>query len=262
MLEATSNSPYRDAIDKIEELVDKARDVQTIEPLCDDNAFAYIDRDGTLQLARMPTQPLRAIVDTFESFAAAFVRYENTDQSSIWVSDSQVVAILDESSVSRSDRITLRLEPHKAFAVLQSDQWKEQSDLIDTLRHDLVDAQISPEGFLANIRKLKFATKSESTGEYTNQSAAMGRSVEAAITGESDLPETVIVEFHPYPAMASDIDMNCSVTCTLFTDPSRGLLRLTAQPGEMRDAINGAKAAVVERLRYSLSDAVIFIGSP
>lgn len=223
-------------------------------------SLAIMQTDGSVSHVKKPIPARGHSVLDLESLCLAARRFglvEDGDkeaQASLWVSWGKVLLLCSDDGHCE-DRVTLPVVIHPAMNVLEStaSRWLEQKALIDLIRHDLAGCRIDPPSLLPAIRKLKFASVNEQTGEFSNTSAAMGKSVAAQVTGEADLPEIVAVEFHPFPGLPA-VNVNVTVFCTLFTDPLAGKLRLTPQPGQVDEAKRKALQELSSHLDNMLND--------
>lgn len=252
----------------LETLFEKQSDATRLVPLAiDDPRAKHFDKRGEPVAYPLPVPPRRHTVQTIESLAKTIAKYSaTTPTDSVWVSLGRAVAVLDDSETShRCDHVTLPVTPAPYFDVLAKcgKEWMTQKKLIDMLRHDLAGALIDPADTLSVLRNLRFEQNAEQTGNYTNTSAKMGKSVASQVTGEAALPEVVTVEFHPYPAIADEVDVAVIVFCTLFVDSDEAKLKLVPQPGQLEAAQTKATLA----LRSAVQDAVgvdipVFVGTP
>lgn len=210
-------------------------------------------------------------VGDLESFCVAIERYlPDSGECSVWVSLKQAVAVFGDKTDFRCDVVTLPVEPHFAFELLRVDKWRNQSEIVDLLRHDLASCEILPVETIDAVRSLKYGITEESTGKISHSSAVLGKSVTAQISGEFKIPEFVTVAFCPFPSVFDSISLNLSVACTLFTKPEAGALKLTPQPGEMerveRTAIEKLRRVISDELMTfkgrSLADVPVLMGTP
>ena len=227
-----------------------------------DERNAYFDQRGNVLVQPLPIPSRKHFVHTVESFSAAVQRY--SEAPTVWCVLTGVKCVLrDDDKGHRCDTLSLPITASECFAVLQEQNWTTQEKLIDTLRHSLAAASIDPENTLPLLRNLKFSTQTEQTGQFTNSTAKMGKSVASQVTGESDLPETVSVEFHPFPSLADEIDVSVVVFCTLFTNPSNGTLKLEPRQGELEKAKTNATSALRDTIAKAVGDSIpVFIGTP
>lgn len=226
-----------------------------------DERTAFYDQRGNVLAFPRPIPSRKHTVQTIESLAQAVTLYGTT--ASAWCSLTGVTVILnDAADVHRVDRVLLPITPSDCFAVLGRQEWCSQETLIDTLRHSLAAASIDPENTLPLLRNLKFSTQTEQTGAFTNSTSKMGKSVAAQVTGEGDLPETVSVEFHPFPSLADEIDVAVVVFCTLFTNPSTGRLKLEPRQGELEKAKTEATKALAATIKEEVGQVPVFVGTP
>lgn len=227
-----------------------------------DEREAFYDQRGAVLVQPLPVPPRKHTVHTIESFAAAVSRYAKN--ATVWCVLDKVTCVLnDVDDVHRCDVVSLPVTPSDCFAVLARQGWVDQETLIDTLRHSLAAATIDPETTLPLLRNLKFSTQTEQSGAFTNSTAKMGKSVASQVTGEGDLPDTVSVEFHPFPSLADEIDVAVVVFCTLFTNPAKGLLKLEPRQGELEKAKTVATRALRDTIATAVgSGASVFVGTP
>lgn len=249
-----------DAISKIADMQHAATRLSKLD--ISDERTAFYDQRGDVLGVPRPVPARKHTVLTVESFAAAVGRYGK--EATAWCVLNGVVCVLSDSDdAHRCDTVRLPITPSDCFAVLERQGWVKQATLVDTLRHSLAAAAIDPENTLPLLRNLKFATQTEQTGEFTNSTAKMGKSVASQVTGESDLPDTVSVEFHPFPSLADEIDVAVVVFCTLFTNPADGLLKLEPRQGELEKARTNATRALRDTIAKAVDGkADVFVGTP
>lgn len=222
------------------------------------------DRKGTVLTVDLPIPARRHRVTDLESLVAAVEDMAEGLRPSIWVSEDQIVAVLDDGPNShRLDVVSMSLELSPFFATLRAAKTLDQKQMVELFRHDLCGTTIDPLNTLSLLRNLRFTVNSEQTGTFTAGSAAMGKSVLAEVTGESALPETVTVEFAPYPALRDVVDCVSVITCTLFAYPHEGKLRLVPRPGEIEAAKMTAQHAVKEWISSNQSGTTpVYLGTP
>lgn len=249
-----------EAIEQIRDLSHAATRLTKLD--ISDGRTAFYDQRGNVLPFALPIPERKHTVHTVESFSAAVQRYAQA--ATAWCVLDKVTCVLnDADDKHRCDVVSLPITPSDCFKVLERQNWTDQESLIDTLRHSLAAASIDPENTLPLLRNLKFATQTEQTGAFTNSTAKMGKSVASQVTGEGDLPDTVSVEFHPFPSLADEIDIAVVVFCTLFTNPAKGLLKLEPRQGELEKARTTATRALRDTIAKSLGAAVpVFIGTP
>lgn len=249
-----------DAIQEVVSLTNNATRLHKLD--ISDQRTAFYDKRGEVFPFPLPIPARRHTVHTVESFSSAVQRYAQA--ATAWCVLDKVTCVLnDADDKHRCDLVFLPITPSDCFKVLASQNWTDQETLIDTLRHSLAAALIDPENTLPLLRNLKFATQTEQTGAFTNSTAKMGKSVASQVTGESDLPDTVSVEFHPFPSLADEIDVSVVVFCTLFTNPATGKLKLEPRQGELEKARTTATRALRDTIAKSLGTSVpVFIGTP
>lgn len=223
----------------------------------------YDDR-GAILIDPKDTPERRHQVYSLPCLVAAMKSYTfDEGDVSLWVSESEITVILNDGSEDfRDDQLSMILQISPFFAVLAKSAWFDQKKMIDMLRHDLCGTVIEPKNTLDLLRNLKFSTSSETTGQIDNNSAAMGKSALAQVTGADRLPETVKVEFCPYPALRELLESDVTIDCTLFTDATSGGLRLAPRPGELEAAKLAAMQQVQKKLVSMVGTVPVYLGSP
>ncbi len=183
--------------------------------------------------------------------------------ASVWVAEGKIVVLLNDAADSyRDDRLTMNLPLSPFFGVLAKSAWLEQKAIIDMIRHDLCGTVIEPENTLNLLRQLKFTSSTEVSGTITNTSAALGKSAMAEVTGLGALPDTVKVEFSPYPSLREILDADVTVDCTLFAEAATAKLRLAPRPGELEAAKLTAMQLVQAKLVSQVGTVPVYLGEP
>lgn len=228
-------------------------------------ARSYDDR-GKIVVIEKEVPARQHQVFSLPCLVAALGEYRPIDSSaSVWVSESKIEVILnDDDADYRDNRLSMDLQLSPFFAVLAKAGWLDQKQMVDMLRHDLCGTMISPANTLNLLRNLKFTTTTEASGKIDNNSAAMGKSALAEVSGLDVLPETVMVEFVPYPALRDILDAGAEVQvdCTLFTDAAAAKLRLVPRPGELEAAKLAAMQAVQRKLAGDAAGVPVYLGTP
>lgn len=256
-----------EAITKLQELVEEQKRLRIIPELTT-SEFHYLDngQGNLIHHERLPRDRNHQVGDLASLIEA--IKLYCQRGSACWVAMDAVRAILDDRDL-RVNTITLPLSPHEAFDVLGEQPWLEQRPMIDLIRHRLADCQLYPEWTLDSLRTMRFSAGQEQTGKHDDHSAALGKSITAEVTGAENLPKTVQVEFHPWPALAEDLDVSVTVHCTLFTDAVACRLQLAPQPGQIELAQRKAQLALQALIRDALdgtlpdgSECGVLIGRP
>lgn len=117
-----------------------------------------------------------------------------TDDSSIWHSDNNVTLLIDDDDRHKVNKVTWPLSPSARYLALVDQAKKPRGHkafvqfLVQNLREEL-DRDVP--GLLGKLRTLKFSTNDESEGEIKQGRESMGRSVQRAVAGIDDMPETI-----------------------------------------------------------------------
>lgn len=238
----------------IDRIVDLSADTDSLDLLYETSRKRAYDNRGQIVIDVKEIPPRRHNVFSLPDLVDAIVEYGNLERVTVWVSESKIIVVLNDCNESfRDDMLQMNLPLSPFFAVLSRATWLDQKQFIDLLRHDLCGTVIEPTSTLSLLRQLKFTLNTEQNGTVTNSSAAMGKSALAEVTGAGELPETVKVEYCPYPSLRDDLSADVTVDCTLFTDASSAKLKLSPRPGEIEAAKLTAMQLVQKKLRDLLT---------
>jgi hypothetical protein len=228
----------------------------------------YYVREGS-KLTRVVAQ-LRPETQSAQSLTTIGAFANRFKESSIWIdggaTDKSIVKLLMKDR-SDQDRITIELaysEPFKALVKLVKD-WKQgfnQADLVLALRTTF--ARTFDASFLECVRRLKFRTAAETSGEIQKGKASVGRQVEQEVTGATALAEELKFRV---PVYASGhhcyVDILTAIDVNLQTEK----LLIIPLPGEIENALNEARELIASELLGMLDDnnpvaSRVYFGSP
>lgn len=232
-----------------------------------DRKMVVVRADGSIGNVDLPIPPRTSEVSSLASLAQASELYGQLEGSSIWVSGQRIVLVCNDGSpdvgfMYRDETVSMSITMHPAFAALGREEWRTQKQMVDFFRHTLADCTIDPSNVKESIKSLKWTTHDETTGNFSATSSSMGKSIQAEVSGAVALPEIVTVEFHPYPGLADEVDVNVVITCTLFTDVENAKLKLSPQPGQLEHAARIAREAVAKAIRELVGETPVFLGTP
>jgi hypothetical protein len=186
-----------------------------------------------------------------------------SDSVAVWFDEDRVVAVLDNLQW-RSNRITLDLDFTPQFKTLQrlaeKPEWHEQKPFIRLLRIDLADT-LTPATLLNPCRNLKWTTGTTVDSKVSRVGDQMGKSVNAAVSGEAEIPEEVTVGVRVF--QNKGIEVRVLVRCAIEIDHLNARLQLLPFPGEIEQAIDIALGAVDEILTSRLHEGTpVYHGRP
>lgn len=196
-----------------------------------------------------------------ESFAAIVVDYGDKEDATVWHKDNLVVAVLNTGDASyRDDTVRWSLTASEKFKALTQDAPRPKSHaefvrfLVQSLRDEL-DA--SAPGLLGTIRNLKFRSADEQTGDIKQGRESMGRSIEAEITGATELPETIIVKVRRW----ASLEYVAAIECLLVLDVQERKLSIRPLADQLEQAENGAQGWLHEQLTAAV-ECPVYFGTP
>lgn len=247
-----------EAIETIKDLAIRSKDVEII-PIDKNNpstVYVYKYADGSITEYTTATPPRSHRLTTIPSFAAAFASY-GSKASSVFVCLTDVVAVLDDEAY-RQSRLTLPVAPSPVFqTVANMTGPASQKQLLGILRHDLRPCDIAPDTLEVAVANLRWEFHDVTESAIGTVKSTMGRNVNAEVKGEGAIPLEITITFHPFPALAEQIETLVSVDCSVSIDAEAKAITVRALPGQ----IDLAKAAAVESLRACIAKAINDDGS-
>lgn len=215
-------------------------------------------------------QPRRHVVESVESFAAAFDRWgsmggEDASVANIWIDlESWTLCFFTDEPLRRS-WVTLDLKPSPQLKLLQSfasASALDQKVLVRMLRHDLAEC-VDP-SVLAAFRSVDFQKIINARANIQHEKQSLDSDIVAQVSGEKK-PEAFLVDA-PLFAM-KELDARTRVGITIDIDCDNRKFVLQAKPGHLEMALDDARAAVLNKLEADLAtagiqDVVILAGSP
>lgn len=214
---------------------------------------------GQVDQYDLPPPPRAHKAGTLDEVVALANRFaEAGSHPVVWYDEAKVVLVLDDDG-HRVEHITLALERSDVFAVLlvlrHQKPWYDQRAAIRLVRIDLAGT-MSPAVLLDRLRKVKIENGQAVTSEARHARESLGRSINAAVSGEAELPEGVVLDVPVYKT-PGEADARYPLSCSIEIDPLRlEFFRLLPYPDEMERVGALAVAAIGERLREELSDGV------
>lgn len=178
----------------------------------------------------------------------------------VWHHDEAVELICDDET--RRDKVTMPLEHTDVWKTVASlGDWMEQARFVRLLRVELHSA-LPPSVLLEKVRKLRSENSASASGDVQHASRGFGREIGAKVSGESEIPEEVILSVPVYgnPGERQAVAVRCAVEI----DAARFMLRLVPMPDELTLALEIVQRDIGKRLSESLPghDGRILYGRP
>lgn len=203
--------------------------------------------DGHLVKTKADVAPRRHHVQDIDTIVQLANRFKST--ASVWHNFDGVTVLVDDDR--RNESAKLLLKPSKQLETLakfDGDGWKShamtQQELILLLRTTFAKCGASA-GLLAVIRKLRFRSAVESSGEIKHTRSSVGKQVEQQVTGDADLPETVIFDI---PVYESGFNVCAKIELALELNLAGERFHLIPLPGQIAAARETASKAMDQLL--------------
>lgn len=159
--------------------------------------------------------------------------------TSYFISNKRVIAV-DQDEPRNYASVELEVNP--IVAVLQNCREMEHAAAMRRLRVDFAAVEIEPETFRGVLGKLKFATGSDTESAIGKGDESLSRKVRASVTGESEIPEEIVVRFPVYPTL--DLETACAVECSVIIDPTSQRISIVPIPGQLEQAMLTAQEKI------------------
>lgn len=187
----------------------------------------------------------------------------------VFVSETEVTAVLDYVGGHASSRISLKLHPSPVFKWLDQSHSGSPKDITGSIRYFLSSAGISPEDLAQRLSVLKFETQSEESHQIRPKDEGVSRSMRSKVTGESEIPTQAAVSFIVYPDINEDMELRNSdtevtVELEIQVDPETSQILLRPFPGSLR----GGMLCALKNIQDVLVDAIpgisgrVYLGKP
>lgn len=233
-----------------------------VKPECEPAHVYYVRRpDGSLEkmyAAEPPAKHEAHSLVAITQFAKA------ADFAEIWHGPGKVVC--DFGSDDLRSYITFDLVTSAQLLTLMD--WVKgralpQADLIRALRTTFRDSLGLAGSLVAILQKVRFNSTATMNGEVGHGKASLGKEVAGEVTGAGAIPEYVKFTVPVY-ANHSLRGIVAVVECALEPDPSNGMFRVLALPGQIEAAFELAHANIEKRLVEQLDGARVdvFYGRP
>lgn len=238
----------------INAIVDLARKAgsQVLECKQEPEGTYYLRQgDGNLVKTKADVTPRRHQVHDLATAIDIANRFK--DSASVWHCFDGVTVLIDDDLRNESARLTLK--PSKQLETLtkfDGDGWKSyamtQQELILLLRTTFAKCGASA-GLLAVIRKLRFRSAVESSGDIKHTRSSVGKQVEQQVTGDTDLPETVVFDI---PVYESGFHVLAKIELAIELNLAGERFHLIPLPGQIAASRETANSAMGEVLSGSI----------
>lgn len=249
-----------DAIGVIQDTAVKAHEARALSGVSLRNA-KLIHHDGKLVEHKEGIPARSHGACDLESFASIVGDYGKKEEATVWHRDNLITAVLDAGADSyRDDRVTWSLSASEKFKALTGDapRPRQHADFVRFLVQNLRDEiNASAPGLLGTIRSLKFRTADEQAGDVKQGRESMGRSIEAEVTGATDLPETFVVKVRRW----ASLEYVVAVECLLVLDVQERKLSIRPLADQLEQAENGAQGWLHEQLTAAV-ECPVYFGTP
>ena len=218
------------------------------------NRTAYVDHSGeTKELAN--DKPARNHeLNDIDSFIGAVNSYAGG--CSVFINHYHAVAVLDDDGYSR-DKVSLPLVPSVLFERLSKfPETMKQKQLIRFCRQYLEPGL----PFLQAIRNIDF--NRESTGKASREHGreTLGQSVEMAVRGREEIPESFTVPVCPFAIAGFKATYPVRVIVEIEVEEQQ--FWLGCGPDELAIVQQQAVADLAGMLESGLNDIPVYVGSP
>lgn len=246
-----------EAIAALVDLAGKAAAPQKVEQP-DPRKLVY-STGGGVQVVDLPPPPRNHKPGTLAEVIALANRFaEEGAKPVVWYDRDQVVLVIDDDA-HRLERARLALECSDVFARLidlrQTKPWLDQKAALRLVRIELAGT-LPPVALLDRLRRVKIENGQAVTSQVRHGQESMGRQINAAVSGEGELPEAVTLDA-PVSKTPGEADFRYPLACSVEIQPDRlEFFRLLPLPDELERVAALALASIGERLREGLDEAI------
>lgn len=229
----------------------------------DHGARAFID-PAMVKTALPAIGPRQYRALTLESFCnlVPAVTVDGT-RCFVFVSMSKVVALVNEED--RRERITLDLAVTPTWETLRNLRGAlTQAQAIDLLRRQL-DATYQPHNIIATLRSVKFKESSDGQSNIGVGKAVVSKSIQAELTGASDIPEDMTITAPIWSnVFVDDAPRTAPVLCCVDVDLAEQKFLIRPKAGQIEAHERDAQEWLVTQIARSINDksVSVFAGFP
>lgn len=224
-----------------------------------------IAKEGVYVIRPVPPSRIAHEVLSLEDLITYARRCEEAEDAdeptprSVWHNPAEVVLLLDDSD--RRDRVTFHLQKTPALLTLEALEaqdigWICQQAFVRLLK---IDFGVNP-AIVAAFRTLDFKRGDATHADVQHGRETLGKSVEAAVQGTAAIPEDLMIPLSLYRSVGEAAVYH--IRCAVEINSVQGLFKLTPFPGELDAMVQAHQATIHDRLSRSLSDGMVYYGSP
>ncbi len=267
-----------EAIQKIDELVQKANRIQTCRPAAEPNHMYWMAHGKEIQAVRATPEPRRHTAHDIKSLADMVLRHaenariETPEQHSavsvsVWFSRDGIVALLDDGD--RRDRITYPIKLSAAMKQLLAWEAKQfahtPQEIRKIFRIMFPNTYSNDKSRLKEFDRLTFQFDQKDESARGHGTASIGKSIVATLSNREQVPENVRF-FEPcFEGLQGWVGVGAMVE----TDPEHQCVTVTPISGEIESAIREAEKDIGAKLLVMLGGAAdlpsniqVYAGTP
>jgi hypothetical protein len=173
--------------------------------------------------------------------------------------DEAVVLVIDDAE--RRDVVELKLVhsiQYKALLALLQKPCMSQRESVRLLKYTLNDCV--PEGLYRIFAKLEFRRSNTGHADIAHGKESLGRNVEAAVQGTSEIPEQIRATIPIYST--AGVTYRRDVLLSVDVDPQDETFTIAPFPDALEKAVQEAQAAINADLQSNLPGLSVFFGKP
>lgn len=249
----------KEALDLLFSVGQQAAAVQVV-PIPGDPRTVLVSQSGKNERLAVPPPPRSHVVNTVDALIDAVKHYGKPESTVVWHNADECWIMIDDDD--RRDTVQLDLvlsDEYKRVQALASQPLLDQRQVLTLLRYDLRGCGV--EGLVPIFRRLDWKTGAQIAGEVQRGRETLGKTVEAAVAGVSDIPEEIPLQLKVYSTPG--IDVRVPVVLGLDPDPNLAKFSVKPLPDELTTALRVVQSILHDALVESLDEKIgVFNGSP
>lgn len=222
-----------EAIGKIENLTNRTKKTELlIVPHEPKHVYFLVGPEGHAEKQVAEPEPLKATMATPQELLK-FIIDNVSDQVGLIVYDETKAVFFPDATRRASATCPLKpSEPWQILSRLESSAALDQKALVRLLQIKFRGVLQDSDNVIAAFRNLKFSSKSDGASTVNHGKSTMGKSLQAEVSGEKDLPKELVFKVQVYENFAHAVD----VICFVDIDAENATFKLTPYPLELRNA--------------------------
>lgn len=185
----------------------------------------------------------------------------DVDKPIVFYNPQGITLVYDHAD--RRDIATVHLQRSPTFdavCALKARGPITQQALVELLAFHLRGVVAGGEALVSAVRSIRFGTKTEGSSTLEHGSEAIDRSLVAALTGASEIPDSFVVQVPIYTNPG--LQQTHQIEISLGILPGEAKFVCRPFPGEIENAYDRQLDAVAEQLQEHLSNMPIVRGCP